>query len=92
MTLSDIKIGVYHYCADWHGGQWSREYSILSRIRYRPSPLCRGIEDEDEEAQEVYRNLVRARQGYCRCLPPNPGPLKTSDGSCRICGRNILWS
>ncbi len=27
--LQDWLVGLYHYCAEWHDGQWSREYRLM---------------------------------------------------------------
>ncbi len=33
---SDRLIGLAHVCARMHGGQWSRGYRLLCRIRWEP--------------------------------------------------------
>ena len=59
--------GVYVYCMDYHGGQWSRLYRLMSRIQMRLSDnaiaaIRRGKFDtsgEWEESRKVYRHLKR---------------------------------
>ena len=61
--------GVYVYCMDFHGGQWSRLYRLMSRIRItlRDSHIAairRGKDDkgnEWEESRRVYRHLKRRK-------------------------------
>jgi hypothetical protein len=60
-ALFDLADGLYWYCHDYHTGQWSDEYSVLSTLDYSPSPLARGVE-EGSTAQEVYSQLVEANQ------------------------------
>lgn len=48
----DLITALYAFCCDYHSGQWSRGYKILSRIqsRYQPRnlPDCEEIESNDE--------------------------------------------
>jgi hypothetical protein len=61
--------GIYVYCADFHEGQWSRLYRLMSRIRIRLSDsawkgIRRGKDDphgEWEESRRVYRQLKRRK-------------------------------
>lgn len=44
-----------------HRGQWSEEYKIfgrLNKIGFRPSPLLNDENDLNENAREIYDNLV----------------------------------
>lgn len=50
-----VAQGLYWYCADYHGGQNSEEYSIMSQLEYRPAPSERG--PSDSIAQAVYDDL-----------------------------------
>ena len=48
----------YVYCMDYHGGQWSREYRILSKISTQYKLwLSDNMIDEMRESP-VYLNLV----------------------------------
>lgn len=69
----DKLAGIYVYCMDYHSGQWSREYRILSRIvgqyklRLTDSAIRQISEPIDEEcewieAAEVYQTLVANHQ------------------------------
>ena len=53
----DAAQGLYWYCADYHNGQWSEEYRVLSTLGYKPSMSEHGP-DPDSYADEVYRALV----------------------------------
>jgi len=47
----DAARGLYWYCSDWHEGQWSGKYSILSaRLQYTPAMSERGPSDDDESS------------------------------------------
>ena len=59
--LFNLADGLYWYCSEWHSGQWSDEYSVLSTLNYSPSPLASGVEEETA-AHEVYLQLVDANQ------------------------------
>ena len=60
LGLFELFVGAYHYCADYHGGQWGKEYEILSVIGQFYSSSFSGI-DGDVEAQFVYDMLEDAR-------------------------------
>jgi hypothetical protein len=51
----DVAQGLYWYCVDFHGGQGSDEYRILSILGYNPSPSERGPTTED--GQRTYDAL-----------------------------------
>lgn len=54
-----VECAIWWFANDYHEGQWSELYSILSTSQYRPSPLSRSIEDEDDpDARMVYQALV----------------------------------
>ena len=59
--LFNLAEGLYWYCHDYHTGQWSDEYSVLSTLDYSPSPLANGVE-EGSAAHEVYIQLIEANQ------------------------------
>ena len=59
--LFDLADGLYWYCSEYHTGQCSDEYSVLSTLDYSPSPLASGVE-EGSTAHEVYSQLVEANQ------------------------------
>src|SRR6185312_3252520 len=49
--------GLYWYCSDWHGGQDSELYSIMSaRLDYHPAMSERGPDAEDESG-DFYAEL-----------------------------------
>ena len=56
----DLASALYWYCADYHGGQWSDEYAVLSWVSdfYQPGACEHGVVDP---AQDIYAALV-ARQ------------------------------
>lgn len=64
-TLFDLSAGLYWYCADYHSGQSSELYSIMSaRLDYRPAPSERSPFDdepgESEAARYVYEQIEAA--------------------------------
>jgi hypothetical protein len=52
----EIEENLYWYCADFHEGQWSEKYSILSTSLFHPSPLSNGPENN-----EIYLFLEREK-------------------------------
>jgi len=54
----DIAEALYHFCADYHGGQWSELYSVLSELGeiYSPGMGDMGPE-EGTAAWEIYAEL-----------------------------------
>ena len=60
-TLFDLAAGLYWYCSDWHSGQWSDEYSIMSaRLGYTPGRSESSAADAGEDAQHVYDMIADA--------------------------------
>ena len=56
-TIFSAACGLYWYANDWHGGQSSELYSILSaRLEYRPGMGESGPEPESTDA-DVYAAL-----------------------------------
>ena len=56
----DICEAWYLYAADYHCGQWSKEYAIFGRlhnIQFKPSPLL-SFESLSDNGKEIYNNLV----------------------------------
>jgi hypothetical protein len=57
-TLDSVIIGAYWFCANYHGGQWSPEYRLLSILGgiYEPGQCCNGPEPDSGESM-VYEQL-----------------------------------
>jgi len=56
----DICMAYYLFGADYHTGQWSKEYAYTSRtlnLGFCPSPMLR-YESLSENGKEIYDNLV----------------------------------
>ena len=61
-TLFDMATGLYWYCYDYHSGQGSAEYSIMSaQLDYSPGACASGPE-EGGACQYVYDLLVSHNQ------------------------------
>ena len=53
-----IESAIYWYAHDYHGGQHSNLYSVLSTSQYKPSPMERSIKDTDDYlAIQMYDTL-----------------------------------
>ncbi len=63
VDLFDLAEGLYWYCHDYHTGQSSDEYNVLSTLEFSPSPLATGVE-EGSGAHAVYLQLVEANHPY----------------------------
>jgi hypothetical protein len=54
-----VEEAIYWFASDYHGGQTSDLYSVLSTSEYKPSRLHHGIEDTDDEMSKMmYEDLV----------------------------------
>lgn len=52
----DIEGAIYWFAYDWHGGQWTNLYSVLSTSAFNPGPRAKGPVPESVEA-DLYRVL-----------------------------------
>jgi hypothetical protein len=62
----DICAAHWMFAMLWHDGMGSATYgkfAQLERLRFRPSPLWSEPRDLDENAREIYRQLVVNRCG-----------------------------
>jgi hypothetical protein len=60
-VLGDLTEGLYWICHDWHGGQDSALYSILSaQLGFHPGCGQNGIQDAEEAPQYVYQMIQQA--------------------------------
>lgn len=60
----DIESAIYWFANDYHGGQNSNLYSVLSTSEFRPGPMHKSIEDEESEtATMMYQELVNQYGG-----------------------------
>jgi hypothetical protein len=58
------EAAMYWYAHDYHNGQWSNLYSVLSTSDYKPSPRISSVMDEDDEiAMAMYDTLVETFGG-----------------------------
>lgn len=55
----ELIAALYLVCSDYHSGQWSRGYRILSRItrQYKPRNIDKRLLAEPDIA-ELYRRIV----------------------------------
>lgn len=57
----DICEAHFMFAMLWHDGQWGEIYAKfgqLERLRFQPSPLLSEPRDLNENAREIYRQLV----------------------------------
>ena len=50
----DIEAAIYWFASDYHSGQWSELYSILSTSEYRPGRMEIWVADAGEMAAMAY--------------------------------------
>lgn len=55
----DREEAIYWFANDWHGGQDSNLYSVLSTSEYDPGPLSTGCDEESMSAL-CYEELEHA--------------------------------
>lgn len=54
----DMEEAIYWFAHDYHGGQWSNLYSVLSTSDYNPSRSHNSIKDTNSEvAIDMYKDL-----------------------------------
>jgi len=54
----DSEAAIYWFSSDYHKGQSSDLYSILSTSQYNPSRMSQNINSEPETTQMLYQALV----------------------------------
>jgi hypothetical protein len=54
----DAQAAIYWFAHDYHGGQASELYSILSTSRYSPGPMMSNASDEGDIVEMMYDALV----------------------------------
>jgi len=55
----DAESAIYWFCSDYHAGQNSDLYSILSTSEYSPGPMCKNIYyNGNSNAIEMYSYLI----------------------------------
>jgi hypothetical protein len=62
-TLDNLIIGAYWFCADYHGGQSSKEYRVLSVLGDVYKPGCTSGPEEDSTERDVYEQLEMLFEG-----------------------------
>lgn len=55
---SDGEVAIYYFASDYHDGQSSDLYKILSQSEYKPGPLS-TLRNEGEIAEMMYMDLVQ---------------------------------
>ena len=61
MNRFDLYGALWLFCSEYHGGQWSRGYRILSRLvlaGYSPGIGLQEGRFESPEQEEIYNHLV----------------------------------
>jgi len=53
-----VAQALYWYCADYHGGQWSPEYAVLSKLAYHPGRMEHCVCRDDSTASSLYDDLA----------------------------------
>lgn len=58
-SLDSVFAGAYWFCADYHGGQNSTEYKLLSRLGKIYKSGCENEPEEESPEKDVYEALER---------------------------------
>tara|TARA_R110000744_G_scaffold340959_1_gene446251 strand:+ start:58 stop:390 length:333 start_codon:yes stop_codon:yes gene_type:complete len=56
--LFEIFIATYLYCVDYHEGQYSEEYEVLSQLKAAGLQVQGSIDDQDESIQDLFEKMV----------------------------------
>lgn len=61
----DLYGALWLFCSEYHSGQWSRGYRILSRLSqvYTPGMGLQAGRFESEEQEAIYEHLVEKYAG-----------------------------
>ena len=54
----DVEAAIYWFASDYHEGQWSQLYEVLSESEFSPGPTHRSVKNEGEQAEMFYDELV----------------------------------
>ena len=54
---NEAEVAIYYFARDYHGGQWSDLYSVLSTSPYKPGPIS-TMESEGDMVKMMYEDLV----------------------------------
>lgn len=52
----DIEEAIYWFANDWHSGQFSNLYGVLSTSEYKPGVISNGCE-KDSMSEYIYEEL-----------------------------------
>lgn len=50
-----IAQALYWYCADYHGGQWSKEYAVMCQLGYHPGRTECGVDRWNNQQPGVWQ-------------------------------------
>ena len=53
----DREAAMYWFASDWHGGQWTNLYSVLSTSEYSPGLMMKDYHSEGEIVEIIYEEL-----------------------------------
>lgn len=53
----DAEVAIYWFASDYHSGQWSNLYSVLSTSPFKPGRFTKGPEKDSME-EDMYNDLV----------------------------------
>ena len=56
--LFEVFIATYLYCVDYHDGQRSREYEVLSQLKSAGLQVQGQLESQDESIQQLFERMV----------------------------------
>lgn len=55
----ETEAAIYWFASDFHGGQSSALYEVLSESEFHPGPSHSSVRDEGGETEMLYRELVK---------------------------------
>lgn len=55
----DVEAAIWWFANDYHGGQWSDLYSILSTSEFKPGRSHHSVKDEGDMAEMMYEALEK---------------------------------
>ena len=82
-----MEVAIYWFANEYHGGQWSNLYSVLSTSHFRPGPISRGPEPGSAEADMFH--ALEAEYGGKEHQHDIDSQLQQEDGGAGAAGVSV---
>jgi hypothetical protein len=96
-SIGDMKAAIYWYASDYHKGQNSRLYRVLTTSAYRPGSITE-VKEEDPIVLEMYGALIDEFEGInnpdstMAAIGRRLEGKKPKKGFCATCGKDTKFT